>query len=71
MAGWLADTVHAHDWHAGLVPLLLRLGGQRRPRTIFTVHNAAFQGNFPLDWAAKLGLPHAVATADGVEFYGV
>jgi starch synthase len=68
--GWRADVVHAHDWHAGLVPLLLLLSGQRRPRTVFTVHNAAFQGNFPLDRAELLGLPQETVTPDGIEFYG-
>ncbi|HUW54725.1 MAG TPA: glycogen synthase GlgA [Rhodanobacter sp.] len=68
--GWLPDVVHAHDWHTGLVPLLLRLAGDRRPRTVFTVHNAAFQGNFPLDYATQLGLPHEVVAPDGAEFYG-
>lgn len=67
---WRADVVHAHDWHAGLVPLLLLLSGQHRPRTVFTVHNAAFQGNFPLDRAELLGLPQETMTPDGIEFYG-
>jgi len=68
--GWRADVVHAHDWHAGLVPLLLLLSGQRRPHTVFTVHNAAFQGNVPLDRAELLGLPQETVTPDGIEFYG-
>lgn len=68
--GWRADIVHANDWHAGLVPLLLSLHGLKRPRTVFTVHNAAFQGNFPLDQAEPLGLPEEVLGVSGIEFYG-
>jgi len=68
--GWQPDIVHANDWHTGLVPLLLSLDGPKGPRTVFTVHNAAFQGNFPLDQAEPLGLPHWVLTPDGIEFYG-
>ncbi|MBV8273484.1 MAG: glycogen synthase GlgA [Cupriavidus sp.] len=69
--GWRADVVHAHDWHAGLVPLLLQLlSDHSRPRTVFTVHNAAFQGNFPLDQASQLGLPKELLIPDGIEFYG-
>lgn len=69
--GWRADVVHAHDWHTGLVPLLLHARGEPRPRSVFTIHNAAFQGCFPLDSAAQLDLPRHVATdPDSVEFYG-
>lgn len=68
--GWQPDIVHAHDWHAGLLPLLLRQAGPRRPRSVFTVHNAAFQGNFPLEVAAQLGLAENLLTPDGIEFYG-
>lgn len=67
---WRPDIVHANDWHTGLVPLLLQQAGGERPRTVFTVHNAAFQGNFPLDAAVSLGLPSAVTDTDGIEFYG-
>ncbi|HUB90658.1 MAG TPA: glycogen synthase GlgA [Dyella sp.] len=68
--GWLPDIVHAHDWHAGLVPLLLQQQGGNRPKTVFTVHNMAFQGLVPLDQASQLGLPPSAATLDGAEFYG-
>lgn len=67
--GWKPDVVHCHDWHAGLVPLLL---GQApaRPRTVFTIHNAAFAGKFSFDEVRPLGLPPAAMGLDGAEFYG-
>ena len=68
--GWHPDIVHAHDWHTGLVPLLLRQGGMQRPRTIFTIHNAAFLGCFPLECADQIDLPAAVRSGNGIEFYG-
>lgn len=68
-AAWRPDVVHCHDWHTGLVPLLLR-SVEERPRTVFTVHNAAFQGNFPMSTAALLGLPREGPLAAGMEFYG-
>lgn len=68
--GWCPDIVHAHDWHAGLLPLLLHRRGGERPKTVFTVHNMAFQGLFPLGDAPALGLPPYAATLDGAEFYG-
>ncbi len=62
------DIVHANDWHAGLLPLLLRSGQQARPGTVFTVHNMAFQGIFPMDVVPSLDLPSSFH--DCVEFHG-
>ena len=67
---WRPDIVHAHDWHAGLVPPLLRFAAGRRPRTVFTIHNLAFQGNFPLDAFRGFGLPGEALSPDGIEFFG-
>lgn len=39
------DIVHAHDWHAGLVPLMLADAGLKF-RSVITIHNPAFQGYF-------------------------
>ena len=68
--GWRPDIVHAHDWHAGLVPLLLHQAGPQRPRTVFTIHNAAFQGCFPVESVGQLGLSAEVLSANSIEFYG-
>ncbi len=68
--GWRPDVVHAHDWHAGLLPLLLHAETGPRPATLFTIHNAAFQGNFALDEAAALGLDRGYLAPQGAEFYG-
>lgn len=67
---WKPDIVHCNDWHTGLVPLLLRGRGKLRPQTIFTVHNMAFQGLFPLEEMSRLGLPQDSQIAEGVEFFG-
>lgn len=67
---WRAELVHAHDWHAGLVPLYLSLRPQRTAGTVFTIHNLAFQGRFALDTAAALGLPSHLLSPAGVEFHG-
>lgn len=49
--GWFPDVVHCNDWQTALVPFYLRNAqmrypGLRKTRTIFTIHNEAFQGNF-------------------------
>lgn len=67
---WKADIVHANDWHAGLVPVLLAATGDKRPATVFTIHNLAFQGLFPPSVMPSLGVPDELFTADGMEFYG-
>ncbi len=41
--GWRPNVVHANDWHAGLVPLLLSLQQAPAPATVFTIHNLAYQ----------------------------
>lgn len=68
--GWVPDVIHANDWHAGLVPLLLSMRPTPRPACVFTIHNLAFQGNFPLEAMPALGIPDQWLGADGIEFYG-
>ena len=67
---WRPDIVHANDWHAGLLPLLLSTETGPKPRTVFTIHNLAFQGNFPREVLSDINLPERFFTAEGVEFYG-
>jgi len=67
---WVADIVHANDWHLGLLPLLLAGIDGPRPASVLTVHNLAYQGVFPADHFPKLGLPSEAFSPDGVEYYG-
>jgi len=64
------DIVHAHDWQAGLTAAYLRYSDKPAPATVFTVHNLAFQGQFPHQLLPILGLPPNSFTVDGVEYYG-
>lgn len=68
--GWKPDTVHANDWHAALIPAILESHGGSRPATVLTIHNMAFQGNFPLCAFTDLGLPGESVNPDALEFYG-
>ena len=48
------SIVHAHDWQTGLVPVLLRTRDTadpawRRMPSLFTIHNLAYQGLFPVE----------------------
>jgi starch synthase len=63
------DVVHSHDWQAGLTAAYLRFSGKRSPPLVLTIHNLAFQGVFPLDLLATLGLPEAGLLTEGLEYY--
>jgi starch synthase len=70
-----ADIVHAHDWQTGLIPLLLRYAERRHGvtlalKTMFTIHNIAFQGVFPMRSFYRTNLPEELMSIDGIEFYG-
>jgi len=69
LPGFVPHVVHAHDWQAGLAPAYLHYGGAR-PGTVMTVHNLAFQGQFPAALLDVLGLPAHAFTIDGVEYHG-
>jgi starch synthase len=73
------DVVHAHDWQVGLLPLMVhhaRITGAwpRAPRTLFTIHNLAYQGGFAADAWTLTGLPwswfhlESAAHGGGVNF---
>ena len=69
------DLVHAHDWQAALVPLLIQHqerqdGWDHAPRTCLTVHNLAYQGLFPADRYGLTNLPADFFHSGSVEFYG-
>jgi starch synthase len=68
------DIVHLNDWQTGLAAVALRRGYQGTPlgraRTVFTIHNLAYQGQFGKDIMGDLGLPWDLFTShEGVEFY--
>jgi starch synthase len=70
LGNWSAAAVQAHDWQAGLLPAFLHYDGGARPGTVMTVHNLAFQGQFPLALAAQFALPPEALQMEGVEYYG-
>ncbi|WP_102960014.1 glycogen synthase GlgA [Mangrovicella endophytica] len=68
--GWRPAIVHAHDWQAALTPVYLAVTNAPRPRTVVTIHNLAFQGNFSSSIFPALGLPPTAWSIEGVEYYG-
>lgn len=74
LADLQADIVHSHDWQAALLPVLLREAERRHRqtlglKTIFTIHNIAFQGLFPAKFFARTNLPDELYHIDGLEYY--
>jgi len=70
------DVVHANDWHTGIVPAHLRLTFSGHPhlrhaRTVFTIHNLAYQGCFGRDRLLATRLPTSVFHIDGLEYHGM
>ena len=68
---WRPDVVHAHDWHAGLAPIYMAQNPGLKTASVFTIHNLAYQGVFPMDCLADLGLPMRQSILHGIEFHGM
>lgn len=69
-----ADVLHSHDWQGALLPMLVRDVERRHDvtlavKTVFTIHNIAYQGLFPRSVFARTNLPEDLNTMDGLEYY--
>jgi starch synthase len=58
---WQPDVIHANDWQSALLPAYLKTHYAGDPffagtATVFTIHNLAYQGNFPKDTFPKIGV---------------
>lgn len=72
--GWKPDIIHCNDWQTGLIPLYLKHTYKddefyKDIKTIFTIHNLAYQGLFDKDLMSIAGISWDVFTIDGIEFY--
>lgn len=69
------DIVHCHDWQTGLIPVYLKTLYANDPffqktKSVFTVHNLGYQGNFPPDSMPTTGLGWEHFRLERLEFYG-
>ena len=67
-------VLHTHDWQGGLVAPYLRTTFSGDPtfygiRTLLTIHNLGYQGNFPAAAFADLGLDPGLFHPGGLEFW--
>ena len=67
---WTPQILHCNDWHAGLAPAYMHFSGAAAVRSVFTIHNMAYQGIFPRDTLEELDLPPRAFAMDGLEFHG-
>jgi len=73
--GFRPDIVHGHDWQAAPVFAYLKHVFADDPffsraRSVFTIHNLAYQGLFEKKVLAAIGLPDALFNMNDLEFYG-
>ena len=73
--GFYPNVIHCHDWHTGLIPAYLETLFRKDPlytpiTTVFTIHDLIHQGLFSRDTLSVTGLPEAVYSSEGIEFYG-
>jgi starch synthase len=72
---WAPDIIHCNDWHTGLVPAYLRTLYAADPffkhtRTVLTIHNIAYQGEFPATAYGATGLPEDPALREALTARG-
>ena len=73
---FIPDVLHLHDWHTALIPMYLKdfyqtQGRLEKLKTIFTIHNLAYQGNFSPEMIEDvLGLGWDYFTEEKLEFHG-
>ncbi len=65
LLGWQPDIVHCNDWQSGLIPAYLKTVYQdevffKKTATLFSIHNLAYQGNFPAETFPKIGVDHGL-----------
>jgi len=67
--------IHCNEWQTALLPVYLKTLYKDDPffrpsRTIFTIHNLAYQGIFPKEYMTLSGLPQELFSMKGLEYYG-
>jgi starch synthase len=73
--GFRPDVLHCHDWQSAMALAFLKFKLDGDPffssvRSLFTIHNLAYQGLFPKEILSALGLPDSLFRMDDLEFYG-
>lgn len=73
--GFTPDVIHANDWQTGLVPVFLNeayrtKAAYKEIRSLFTIHNIAYQGMYGPEVMKLTGLPGWLLNPAQLEFHG-
>jgi len=74
--GFQPDIIHCNDWHTGPLCMILNEKYKKYPfykdiKTIFTIHNLEYQGNFSKNILYLFDVGDEVFVPEKVEFYGM
>jgi starch synthase len=69
LQNWQPDLIQCNDWQTGLAPAYMKLLDNSSVKSIFSIHNLAFQGCFDVSWVKKLALPAEHFNINGFEYY--
>ena len=69
------DVIHSHDWQSAAALAFLKHVYAGDPffagtRSLFTIHNLAYQGLFEKEILGRVGLPEYLFNMEDLEFYG-
>jgi len=63
------DILHLNDWQSALIALLVK--DKKLPvKTLYTIHNLGYQGNFDKKYLKELNIDEKYFNMNGLEFYG-
>lgn len=73
--GFRPDIIHCHDWQTGLIPAYLKTvykldAFYTRTRSLYTIHNIAYQGHYSYSSFRKAGFHPVDYTPEKFEYYG-
>lgn len=73
--GFVPDVIHLHDWQTATAAAYLRFVFDRDPffrrsKTVFTIHNLAYQGLNDPGILSRIGLPETLFRMEDLEFFG-
>lgn len=64
------SILHLNDWQTALATLLVKEDRNVQVKTVYTIHNLAYQGIFNRGTLQKIGLSDRYFNMDALEFYG-
>jgi len=74
-AGFKPDVIHGNDWQTALIPFHLKFNFSavnfyKEIKTLFTIHNMAYQGTFDRKFMRELNIPKSFFNMRQLEFFG-